>query len=481
MNFGRTEIFTDYKEITRDNIISVLQDAMSIHSVNANKMESLLNYEAGNQPLNRVKTYRPEINAVVCDNLANEITEFKCGFIWGNPITLVQRGSNDKGDVNEPKAIALLNECYEADNIKAKTQKIAYFTEITGICYEYIDINADYVEGDSPFTTTVLDPRTSFIVKSSYFIDRRDMLGVTYRVTSGGVKHFTCITKDSVFTITDSNIDSVELNPFGIINMVEWKRSVDRMGCFERQIPELDNLNLLVSDFTNDVDQNTQCVMFGVDLDFPKDENGNDVKPQSGEWLLAYSTENGKPSLQPIATQYDYSGMLNNIVTRRSLILQKCNVPQRNDNSGGSTGIAMSDATGWSAAEMSACKEQPLQEESKMKEVKIVLAIIKMSPFIASDNLMLNLKYSDVQPNIKRLKSYELTVKANAYATFVKHGVNQLDTLKLIDAFDDPQQVHEDSKDEWKAFMDSNFKVEVSNDRTMSDYSDQEENSPMMK
>lgn len=484
MYIGRTEIFADVEEINESNIVKVLQDAMTIHAVNAHKMDELINFEAGKQEKTREKTYRSEIDNWCVDNLANEITEFKCGFIWGNPITLVQRGTADTGSKSENKAIALLNECYEADNIKAKTQKIGYFTEITGICNEYIDINMDYTEGDSYFTTTALDPRTSFIVKSGYHIDNRNLMGVTYRVTSDGIKHFTCITKNEVFTLTDYHIDSVNINPYGIINMVEWKRSVDRMGCFERQIDELNNLNLLVSDFTNDVDQNTQSIMFGIDLEFPKDENGNVIKPNSGEWLLAYSSKEGKPSLQPMSTQYDYSGMLNNIITRRSLILQKCNVPQRNDNSGGSTGIAMSDATGWSAAEMSACKEQPLQEQSKMEEVKIALEIIKRSPNVPADSELLDLRYSDVQPNIKRLKSYELTVKANAYATFVKHGVNQLDSLKLINAFDDPQQVHEDSKEEWKMFVESNFKSgnsDTENDRTMQDMSDQEENSPMMK
>lgn len=41
------------------------------------------------------------------------------------------------------------------------------------------------------------------------------------------------------------------------------------MGCFEQQISEMDNLNLLISDFTNDVEQNTQAVWHTNDVDFP--------------------------------------------------------------------------------------------------------------------------------------------------------------------------------------------------------------------
>lgn len=481
MQIGRTNIFTDVKEINKENIVEVLRDAMQLHKVNAERMDFLLSYEAGNQPLQREKTYRADIDCLVCDNVANQVTEFKCGYVWGNPITLVQRGSVDSGADKESEKIALLNECFEADNVKAKTQEIGYFTEITGICNEYIDMNPDYVEGDSFFTTTILDPRTSFVVKSSYYIDRRDMMGVTFRQAEG-ITYYTCITRDYVFSLVEDKIESVEINPYGIINIVEWKRSVDRMGCFERQIPEMDNLNLLISDFTNDVDQNTQAVWHGNDVEFDEDENGNIVTPESGEWVLTKTNPNGnKPFINPLTIQYDYGGMLNNIVARRSTILEKCNVPQRNDNSGGSTGLAMSDATGWSAAEMSACKEQPLQEESKMKEVKVVLEIIKTSPFVPADSPLLDLKYSDLQPNIKRNKTYELTTKANAYATFVKHGVNQLDTLKLINAFDDPNQVHADSKEEWQLFIDSNFSSKQDNDRMMQDISDQEQNSPLLK
>jgi len=480
MQIGRIEIFTDVEKINEQNIVAVLRDAMTYHRQNADRMDELIKYEAGYQNKTREKTYRSDIDNWCVDNIANEITEFKCGFVWGNPITLVQRGTADSGNEKEAEAIALLNECFEADNIKAKTQKIGYFTEITGICNEYIDINTDYQDGDSYFTTTVLDPRSSFVIKSSRYIDRRPMMGVTYITDKTGINHYTCVTKDLIFTLTEDVINAIEINPFGIINIIEWKRSVDRMGCFERQIDEMNNLNLLVSDFTNDVDQNTQCIFFGVDIEFSEDEDGNISKPSSGDWLLAKSNESGKPSLNPLSVPYDYNGMLSNIVTRRSLILQKCNVPQRNDNSGGSTGVAMADASGWSSAEMSACKEQPLQEESKMNEVKVALAVIKASLDVPDDSPLLKLRHCDIQPNIKRQKTYELTTKANAYATFVKHGVNQLDSLKLINAFDDPQQVCQDSKEEWKAFIDSTFSKSESNDRTMQDLSDQESNSNLI-
>ena len=141
----------------------------------------------------------------------------------------------------------------------------------------------------------------------------------------------------------------------------------------------MDNLNLLISDFTNDVDQNTQAIWHGNDIEFPTEkitlEDGTEKevtkKPESGEWVLTYTSKDGsKPSISPLAVNYDYPGMLNNIMYRRQLILQKCNVPQRNDNSGGSTGVAMSDATGWSQAETAASKQQMIIDSIKMNKLQ---------------------------------------------------------------------------------------------------------------
>ena len=48
---GRREIFTDVAEITKDNISDVLQEAFSVHNVNATEIDYLQNYERGEQPI----------------------------------------------------------------------------------------------------------------------------------------------------------------------------------------------------------------------------------------------------------------------------------------------------------------------------------------------------------------------------------------------------------------------------------------------
>lgn len=522
MNIGREELFTDVEKVTYKNVISILRDVFLQHQLNATKINFLLEYDAGNQPIIRKeeKKFRPDIDCQCVDNVANEISTFHISFKWGNPITFVQRGEKDSGKTNEPLSVCLLNECYESEEIRKKTQKLARFIEIGGVGYTYVDVNTEWEDGDSYFKIEALDPRTTFIVRSSRYFDQRPMLGVTYRTDKHGNNHFTCFSKDTRFEILNMNeivngaktddknswmheTRSGEKNPFHAIPIIEWIRSYDRMGCFERQISEMDNLNLLISDFTNDVEQNTQALWHGNDIEFPKkiieNEDGTKTetvkKPKSGDWMLTYTQPNGKsPIIETLSINYDYAGMLDNIMARRALILQKCNVPSRNDNSGGSTGIAMDSATGWNSAEIEANQQQNIMESCKMEEVKIVLKAIKLSPDVPADSPLLTLRYTDIQPSIKRQKNFELTTKINFFATAISHGIYGLHALKAMNAFEDVAQVWEDSRPLIEAYQKSIFQSETNNnpvgadgeespnsDRLSADESDQIENSPSLR
>lgn len=471
MQIGRYEIFTDELNITEKNVISVVKNAMTYHMINSARIDYLLNYEAGVQPLVREKQVRPEINIVDVDNLAHYITDFKCGYFWGNPITFVQRGLKDKGVKEESEAIALLNECYESENIRAKTQELARFVEIGGIGYVYVDLKNDYVEGDSYFSIVTLDPRNTFIIKSGYYADHRTMAAVSYRQMENGSRHYTIFTKDLRIDVDELALEEsdsettwqigkngVFKNPFGVIPIIEYQRSPDRMGCFERQMDEMNYLNVLLSNVGNEQEDETQCIWWANDIEFPVDENGNPIKPQTNEWVQTYTSRDGKtPKITPLTNDHDYASQLNVIYATRARILEECHVPQRNDNSGGSTGVAMADAAGWSDAETDACKEQMTVEACKVNELKVVCEVLKKSTEIAQDSPLLKLRYSDCQPNMKRSKSYELTVKSNAFGTLISHGIAPEHAIRVITLFDDPQQVLEDSKEYLDRYYDREF------------------------
>ena len=508
-NYGRKVIYTDEYEITESNVLKVLGDIISIHDENAAICNYLINYEAGIQPLTREKAYRTDIDVNCVDNIANQITEFKTAYNYGNAITFVARGSADSGIVeDEPSAISLFNECYESEFVREKTQRLARFVEICGQCCVIGDIKRNWQDGDSYFDYQVLDPRTSFMVYSNYYIDSRPMMGVTFRYDMDGNRHFTVFTKDRRYEILNATkIEngaeskdiyrfgerSGERNPLGMIPMVEYIRADDRMGCFERMLSECDNLNLMVSDYSNGVEQLIQSIWHTNDVDFPieevTDSEGNKtqkiVTPKSNDWVQTYTTKNGKkPFITPLVAPYDFAGMLSNITARRSWILEKSGVPQTTDRTSSATGIAMSDAIGWTTAEMLAQKQQNYIESAKMQEARLMIAIIKKSPYVESNSPLLKLRYTDVQPNIKRQKNYELTVKINSFATGVSHGIDPASMIKAINLFDDPNQVIADSEPYMERYLSSIYdkqqtQTEVKDVSGM-DYSVQVANSPTL-
>lgn len=521
--YGRSVIWTDKPEITEENVIDVLIKAMPVHLKNRAETDFLIKYEKGYQPLQRkaAKSYRPDIDFQSVDNVAAEVTEFNTSYRWGNPVTLIQRGEVDAGiGEDETVDVALLNECYDAQDINSKNQELGRYVEICGVGYTYVDLNKDYEDGESYFTVNVLDPRYAFVIRSSYYADHRTMVGVTYREDDNGLRHYTAITKRQRFEIEEFKIlngnsdgergqrfgdRSGEMNPWGVIPVIEYIRSYDRMGCFERHIPEMDALNLLISDTLNQVDQQTQAVWHTNDVDFPvkevevTNEDGTvtteevEVKPASGDWLETFTTPDGKqPFIRPLTMEYDYGGILQTVMNKRSLILQKCGVPERNSANGGSTGVAMSDATGWSAAESSANKQQLIIESAKMQEVRVVLKVIQKSTDVPSDSPLLKLKARDIRPNVKRNRSFDLITKSNALATLLSHGVNGLHAFKTVNLFEDNTQVWADSEEMITKYQKKLFEEQKTEsngtkneaekipDRTASDISDQRNESPVI-
>ena len=495
---GRRRIYTDVDYITPDNVIGVLQDAIGIHDQNAVNIAYLLRYEKGVQPLKRKKVIRKDIDIEVSDNIANQVTEFKLGYNWGNPITYVQRGNRDISG-NSPKAdddaISFLNEMNDAESAFAKDQEMARYVEVCGIGYQMIDVKREF-DGVSAFDLHSPNPLYTFVVYKND-IAETPMMGVTFRKLKNGDRYFTCITADRRYEV--KNIHEVvngtkneswvfgqrsgEANPLGIVPIVEFIRAYDRMGCFERQIPDMDALNIEVSDFANSVAQNTQEIWWGNDFEFPKDENGNIQSPGSGQWVMTKTLSNGtKPLIQPLSSTFDYGGVQSNIESKRNTILQKCYVPLQSDPGGGSTANAMSLSSGWSAAENSALKEEQIIRRSKMMLLKLELAAIKVRANWFSGKSILDLNLSDVVPKFTRLKTYDLGTKTNSMIAMIKAGINGRVAMQTVDLFPDVAQAWNDSREMIEKFQESLIKKEEPQPETreMPDESDQTGNSPIL-
>ena len=439
--------------------MEVLRKACGIHKLNREDIQFLIDYERGKQPLQRIKKIRPEIDIKVTSSLPHYIKRFKVGYNHGSPVMMVQRGNNELHNTDsrvDDSGIASLNELWRnTEDIGAKDQSMSEFLEICGIGHKMVDVRTDFQRfGDGPYTGPLtenyfLDSRNTFCV---YYNGpgQKKLMGVSFSEVDGK-QYFTCFTSSMVYEISDWKIKEKYKNILGMVNIVEYERAFDRTGCFERVIPAIDALNIKESDLANDAAQRTQQLWWGDNVDFEVDEKtGELVIPKEGDWVLTFSEDGKVAKIQPLSSSFDTNGTLASIESDRIKILQDCYVPIQYSNSGGgSTGVATDMSSGWSATELDAIQEQQMTERGKREELELTLRAISFVPsnILPMDAPIRKVHSSDVDFKFLRSKTYDMSVKANTFATYFQNGIHPRHILKLIDAFEDVEQTYLDSKD----------------------------------
>ena len=173
--------------IHEGNIVEVVQDVLKIHSVNAQEIKYLMEYERGITPIQqRVKAGRKDIDYRINENHASEIKTFKVGYVFSSPITLVQRAVDDNTSSDEDdKRIARLNEWLFEQEKPSKDKSLAEDFSICGVGYR-MALPKQYDDGDSaPFDILPLNPLTTCVGYSND-VYQRPMLGVSYTVKADG-------------------------------------------------------------------------------------------------------------------------------------------------------------------------------------------------------------------------------------------------------------------------------------------------------
>ena len=384
------------------------------------------------------------------------------------------------------------------------------------VMYGHTHVPALTIDAD----LVTLNPLYSFVVYSSDAYER-PMMGVSYSEDENGSRIFTCVTDDAIYEIRDmveiindtkkkdgmklSKLE-IPINPFGRVNIVEFERATDRTGVFERQLDELNALNILESDLCNDVSQTTQANWWGNDIELDKDDDGKVKGPQAGQWILTKTNGNGKqPNIKALVLDYDYAGVLSNIQAKHDGILERTFTPKQTEQSGGSTTGATSLSSGWTATEAVACKQSAIVKRGFKERNRLALIAIKKSPSTEPDSPLLDLKNSDIEIRPIRQKSYDMATKINSLATMIQNMVHPRVAMEAIDFFPNLAEAVEDSVPKMleyqKTLLESKKTTNVSNGnnnmgqrdadkelkanvnpdvkRIMQDSSDQIKNSPL--
>lgn len=390
---GRKVIKTSVKEINSDNVVEVLQKAMSTHNINRSEIDYLWDYYCGDQPIrNRVKDVRPEICNKIVENRANEIVSFKVGYLCGEPIQYVSR----RGGEDIVEQINKLNEMMFAEDKAAQDQQLVEWQMICGTAFRLVLPDEPEEEDEAPFEMYTLDPRDTFVVYSNE-IGNKPMMAVKYSEDDEGIQHYSIYTENMYYKVENDIVKKEKPHALGMIPIFEYPANNARLGVFEKVLSILDAINNVESNRMDGMEQLVQAFIKFVNCDITKDEyleflelGAIKVKSVDGQAadVGVVTTELNQTQSQTLKDDY------------YNAVLTICGMPNRNGGSSTSdTGAAVELRDGWTMAETYAKKSENMFKLAEKKMLKLVLRICR-------DIGGLNLMLKDIDMRFTR-RNYE--------------------------------------------------------------------------
>lgn len=362
--FGRTVIYTDEEEITRQNIVDIVDKAKQKHDTNKSQIDKLYDYYKGKQDiLNRTKEIRPEILNNICVNRCFETVKFKTGYLVGEPIQY-----KDNSKENKTEEIALLNRFMSASGKAAKDEELAKWFHIAGTSYRIVLPQKKDDISEIPFRTFVLDPRSTFVVYSSA-IGNEPVLGVTITTLEDNSVIYSAYTKTEYFLIKDSEIVEHDTHIMGDVPIVEYPLNDERLGAFEPIITLQDAINTCLSNKLDGIEQFVQALLVLKGMDIGED----DFEKIAQMHGIALPPDGDAKYLIQELNQTQTQTVLDHMY---QAILDICGMPNRNGGTSTSdTGIAVVYRDGWTSAETRAQSTQKVFELSEKRFLSLVLTL----------------------------------------------------------------------------------------------------------
>lgn len=430
---GRRIIYSTEKEVTKDNILSILKTAVSEHQINQAQIRYLYNYYKGKQPIKqRKKEVRPEIVNNIVENTAYEIVSFKSSYLLGEPCTYVKRGDEQSSSTDE---LSMLNNFMFIRDKASQDKILADWIHIAGIAYRLVlpKRKEDNLQDDCPFIMSVLNPMRTFCVYSTS-IPEKKLMGVTFTYNENNEQQFTVYTPTKIFKVEGVQVTE-ENNPLGMIPIFEYRANTALMGAFEPVIDLLDALNTIQSNRVDDVEQTVQAFLKFIGCDVTEKElqfmaENHVIKIPAGGDCDYVTVQLGQQETQTLV-DYCYGR-----------ILTICGMPatQNGGASTSDTGVAVIYRDGWQQAEANASDTEIFFKKAEKEMLTAVLKLCKKY-------LNMDLQLENLDIKFTR-RQYEASLtKAQALITMLQAGVSPKVAFPICGLFYDPTDAYEQSKE----------------------------------
>ena len=334
---------------------------------NENEIRYLNQYYRGEQPIwGKVKSVRPEINHIVVENRANEITAFKTGYLIGEPLQYI--GKNGKSE-----EIDTLNRYMFLEDKDDKDRELVDDQHIGGTAYRMVLPNKQHSVDDAPFSIYTLNAEKAFAVYTTALGNRNVVSGLIIPQQTGENIYY-CYTDKLYFEIQNRHV-RVKPNVLGMNPIVEYPANKFRLGAFEIVIPILDAMNTIASNRTDAVEQFVQSLMVFKNCDI----DAEDYQKLREEGAIKIKSDNITDADVKILVQE-----LNQMQTQELVdymyqtVLDICGMPNRNGGSSTSdTGSAVIMRDGWQSAEARAKDSEKIFTRSEKQFLRRVLRILR--------------------------------------------------------------------------------------------------------
>lgn len=445
--FGRREICTPVDEITKENVVEVLNKALAVHSMNSVEIDYLYRYMKGEQPiLNRVKRVRPEICNKIVENHASEITLFTSGYFLGEPVTYVRRGERDGASAD----IAKLNDYMFFEDKASHDKDMATWMAIGGVGYRMIlpDKDVEDFTDEAPFELDTPDPRNTFVVYHSGFGHKR-VMGVRQIYRSVGELKYELVscgyTKTHYFEVENGVLKKWEAHSLGDIPIFEYRLNMTRTGAFEPAVPLLDALNNIVSNRVDGIEQFVQSFLKFTNCEID-DEKLEDFKKKGA--INIKSTQGLPADVDLVSQELNQSQVQTLVDYIYEQILIICGMPTttKGGASTSDTGAAVFLRDGWSQCEARARDTELLFKKSEKQFLKLALSIVRgVSDF--------PLSLSEVDCKFTRRQHDALLTKTESLNQMLQAGLEPTVAIAASGLFNDPNDVAMQSREyleKWK-------------------------------
>lgn len=435
---GRRKIYTGYDEITRENVVSAVNDAYLLHMFNASAINYLYLYRHGDQPiLQRTKTIRPEINNKIVENRAFEIHQFWASWLMSEPCTYVRRG--ERSSVSPE--IQKLNDYMFSEGKDTLDVNLVSWMCDCGVGYRMVLPDTAKSEDDAPFEVDVLDPRDTFVVYHTGF-GHKKMMGcmLVPRIEGNEIVRVICgYTDTHYFEVKSGVLARWDPHILGGIPIFEYAMDDDRaMGVFEPALFMLNAINTVASNRTDGIEQFIQALVKFINCDISAEDFA--VLAALGA-IKVKSSDGVQADVELMSQELNQSETQTLVDHMYQTVLTICGVPTTNRTQGGSSdnGVAVQLRQGWEQSESRARKFEKMFKGAERDFLKMALSLIKSKePF--------DVKLIDIDIVFSRRNTNNIVSTSQSLLQLLEAGIAPEEAIRTIGIWSDPLDVFTKSK-----------------------------------